>query len=75
MSPEEVEYAQGDIVLRQYLDEWKMQPDGTATLRALTPFNQAWLVMELFIEGLEEGMFLTYNVSRAGVVEIIEVDR
>jgi hypothetical protein len=70
--PEEVEYAEQDLVLGSHLERWRSQPNGTATLR-IAPWNSgSRFIMEMFIEGLGEGMFETINVEPVGKIEIVE---
>ncbi len=72
LSPEEVEYSEGELVLREYLRDWKLKPDRSAELIVFpwTPLRRE--TMEVFIEGLGQGFSETVNVYQSGGVEIVE---
>lgn len=70
LTPEELEYARNELVLRQYIDKWKVQLDNSISLRV---YPWSYWLMELFIEGLGEGGFPTVNVFESSKgVEVIE---
>lgn len=72
LSPEELEAVKTEFLLKDYLKEWKVQPDGTATLRVAPWKPNSWIIMEMFMEGLREYEFQTMNVEKVGSVEIVE---